>query len=585
MMNEVKQINGYPIKDEKARAGFLTPEMFGAKGTGKPGDDDTDSVQACINEAILSDKKVKLVSQYYITQPLVINKSISIEGEGVINVKKKLGCGFIHEGTALRVISESLSSVGTKLKNIYFKQVENNIPNIHAVVITGEGAGYYTSGLSVVDCDFENVTGYAVKFEDPSYSQMVEIKNLSCWKCGGIIGAATEDAAHGNPIGLFVTCATLDNINLDDGVNQVSPQSPILDLSGFREYTLNNVVIEGAHGNRYNGRDDYGVGVRISNSRHQSVNGVHLELQNNRPVKTFEVVESLYSSKNDNSVYSKSSYVNLNSITLPLYVTARSTEVNLNGVYTSSSEQCIFIEGEYSTVRVENIICGAPNYNIFNFDSLSSINYRNLAFSGKGATDSLPVSLKSSVPIFDWNAAKGALWERQLKPGGTSFVTTGYGNDYFQFDFRAQSGIPDETSDVLDVDGLGYVQRFVPTSAQGNTLSSANILIKPEAKPFLIGKRITASITYRITSEKTTGKVQAISFGTSHSGCALINESVINELAVGACSLIVNEQTSGFNLGLSNGLEAPAVFDIIGIKISIGSEVEATPPVFSLPVT
>ena len=596
-------------------------------------EDWTGAVQAAVNKAVRNNKYVLLTKMYRIDNPIQITDAVRIVGASITGrfadatwtstmedgsqyLKFPSSGGFIHKFSALQLVKKlnvkgavcTFAGLGTLLDNITFasqymtsnpasgstyivveeiKSQLNEVGGANAIEVYPAGSGNWT-GLSITNCDFINTPGYAVKFMQPNeenpyspYSQMFNFKNNSCWDCGGIIGANMNDAINENITitnsdnststvskgnGIFCTCASFDLINLDGGVNQDFPCDPILDLTGFREYTLTNVVIEGGEAT-----DDNGTILAISNSRFQTINGVHTELIGGCSCGT-RIVTSLYAEGK-----SKNNYLSLSNVPTPILLEADMTDLHLSGIYSwlSKSDENlgkipIEIAGEYSSVILDTLTMENPTGNIFNLDSLGKIKYENVSVSGAGGFMSLPVSYKNSVPIFEWNAKKGELFDIETK---TSFY-----NDYYSLGTATGNvlGFDAENSGIVNTD-IGYVYR-IKSNNTGNDCS-LNMKIKDEAKVLLLGKRVTLSITYRYvtlgTVDFTVGKWRG-----SHAGCSMINNSVSNEVAVASCSLIIDEANTGFVIGgslVETDNETVTYLDIIGIKVSIGDEVEASP--------
>lgn len=601
-------------------------------------EDWTDAVQAAVNAAVRNNKYVLLTKMYRIDSPIQITDAVRIVGanrtgiyadatwtstmaDGSKYSKYPSSGGFIHKFSALQLVKKlnskgavcTFAGLGTSLDNITFasqymvsnpisgssyiaveeiKSQLNAVGGANAIEVYPAGSGNWT-GLSITNCDFINTPGYAVKFMQPDaqnpyspYGQMFKFANNSCWHCGGIIGANMNDAINDNITitnadgetstvtkgnGIFYTCASLDLINLDGGVNQDFPCDPIMDLTGFREYTLTNVVIEGGEATDVNG-----TVLAISNSRFQTINGVHAELVGGCSCGT-RIVTSLYTEGK-----SKNNYLCLSNVPTPVYLEADMTDLHLNGVYrwlTSSDEASgklpFKITGDYSSVILDTLTMERPTDNIFNLDNLGKIKFNQVSVAAEGAPASIPVSYKNSVPIFEWNAKKGTLFDIATK--------TSFDNDYYAIATSTSnvSGFDTEKSGIVNTD-IGYVYR-VASNKTGNSCS-LNMKIKDAAKSLLLGKRVTLSITYRyITSgtvDFTVGKWRG-----SHAGCSMLNNNIANEVAVASCSIIVNEANTGFNIGgslVETDGETVTYLDIIGIKVCIGDKVEASPFVLNI---
>lgn len=601
-------------------------------------EDWTNAVQAAVNAAVRNNKYVLLTKMYRIDNPIQITDAVKIVGanmtgryadtdwmstmaDGSRYSKFPSSGGFIHKFSALQLVKKvnnngailTFAGTGMTIDNVVFasqymtsdpvsgtsylvveeiKQALDAVGGANAIEVYPAGTGNWT-GLTITNCDFINTPGYAVKFMQPNtenpyspYGQMFKFANNSCWYCGGIIGANMNDAINENIAitnsdgstsivtrgnGIFYTCASLDLINLDGGVNQEFPCDPVMDLTGLREYTLTNVVMEGG-----SDEDSYGTVLAISNSRFQTVNGVHAELHGSFDYGT-KIVTAVYADGK-----SKNNYVCLASVPTPILLEADVTDLYLSGVYkwttkgtAASGKIPVKITGEYSSVILDTLTMEEPTVNIFNLEDLSKIKYHNVSVCGAGAASSIPVSYKNSVPIFDWNAKKGSLFDLATK--------TSFENDYYSIGTSTSNvgGFDADNSGVVNSD-IGYVYR-IKSNNSGNACA-LTMNIKNEARALLLGKRVTLSITYRCITSGTVDFTVG-NWKGSHAGCSMLNNSIANEVAVASCSIIVNEANSGFVIGgslVETDGETVTQLDIIGIKVCIGDEVEASPFVLDI---
>lgn len=626
---------------------YYTPEMFQdlvitytstKNGVDVTYEDWTNAVQAAVNAAVRNNKYVLLTKMYRIDSPIQITDAVRIVGANITGLyadanwkstmadgskylKFPSAGGFIHKYSALQLVGKlnkddvicTLAGVGTLIDNVAFasqykvsnpstgttyltvQEIEEDLKAIggaNAIEVYPAGLGNWT-GLSITNCDFINTPGYAIKFMQPNeqnpyspYGQMFKFSNNSCWHCGGIISANTNNAVNENITvtnsdgetstvtkgnGIFYTCASLDLINLDGGINQDFPCNPIIDLTGIREYTLTNVVIEGGEATDVNG-----TVLAISNSRFQTINGVHAELAGGCECGT-KIVTAVYVDGK-----SKNNHIRLSNVPTPIVLEADETDLHLSGVYKWAQDGTqyagkipVSITGEYSSVILDTLTIDRPTDNIFNLSDLGKIKYKNISVTGEGGNLSLPVSYKNSVSIFEWNAKKGTLFDIATK--------TSFQNDYYTVATSTSNtlGFDTEKSGIVNTD-IGSVYRIV-SNKSGNACA-LNLNITSAAKELLVGKRVTMSVTYRYVTAGTVDFTVA-KWKTAQSGCSMLNNSIANEVAVASCSLIVNEGNTGFVIGESlveTDSETVTYLDIIGIKVCIGDEVEASPFVLNI---
>lgn len=611
---------------------YVTPEMYShlvksvsieynairkngdvVENLSKTMDDWSDAIQSAVDDASRNQKTVLLTQLYYIDKPIEIVQTVRIIGasapnpnsnhtliktdvDGVKRNKFPCSCGFIHRTTAIRLKRKFASDnteivgagVGIKLDNIYFAQAYKesdpssggyrtidvfleeltNAGGANAIEVYPSGSGNF-SKLSITNCNFVHTAGYAVKFMpvakgENSYHQMFEFKNNSCWYgCGGVICAKTEDAELATTKGLYMTCATLDNINFDDSdyTSEFVTES-LIDLSGMREYTLTNVVLEGGGAER-----SLRSLVRISNSRFQTINGIHAELGKYTYDYAIEVAQSLYLGEG-----SKNGSLFLYNVPMPMLVSASNSEVHVFGVYSASKDtnaRCFNVTGAGSSVIVDTMMINEPTYNIFSPNDMGKITYKN--FSKINSTDKLPVSFDKPITIFEWNAKKGALYDDNTKAY--------FDDDYYCSLIPAKANWDLDNSGLVYDDELGYVYRI--KSSHGNIAQLHIRFVGNAQKNALLGKRATLSVTYRATTSGDTTAFNVSSYLGGYAGGAFINNSIKDEVAIGVSSVIVNDLNYGFVInGITNN-DGNQYMDIIGIKISIGDEVEGMPLVFS----
>lgn len=632
-----KTINGY-ITPEMYRH-LVKPVIINSFATTEDGEhvpeservleDWSDAIQKAVDDAAYTQKTLLLTQLYYIDKPIEITQTVHIVGAGTTNprgddtiihthldgVRRKKypqACGFKHRSAALRLKPKYTGSaaapveiagagVGITIDNVYFTQsyketdptdggyriigtllqelIESGGANAIEVYPAGQGN---FSRLSITNCDFCHTAGYALKFMPvpegkKSYYQMLEFKNISCWNgCGGIICAKTEDVdTQANPQdGVFITCATFDNINLDNGA-YISPfTQSFIDLSGVREYTLTNVVLEGSTTGNIHLNTPL---IRVSNSRWQTINGIHVEFGAGLTFDyALEIAQSRYVSEG-----AKNSSLFLYNVPSSILLSANHVELHLYGIFSASKkvdEPSFTITGTGSSIIVDTMMVVRPSYNLFNHEVLGKIKYNN--FSTINDSGKLPVSFRTPTTLFEWDARKGPLATYDEALDKYTYLK----NDYFTLVHPVKKAIDGLKSGLVYDENIGTVYRVYPK--EGYT-GSFHLAINPISgspdnaqKRFLLGKRLTLSITYRANTNGVDTNIMASSMLSGANEYANINNCIADSLAIGVTSVVVNETNNGFTIGNIGNTDGNQYFDIVGFKICIGDEVEGMAPVF-----
>lgn len=512
----------------------VSPDYFGAKGDGVT--DDTNAVQGAVVAAIALNCIMELNGLYKVTQSVNIASGLTIEGKYSVNIQVPT-CGFTFSGQTCLKLNASRN---VKLNNIAFVQSDTTA-NLNAIELTG-----ICSCFTLLGCSFRDVTGYAIYFRSPTYSQMVNITNLSCWHCGGVIGG-DGSANPSSQKGLVVTCAFLENINLDDGVNEVSPQNILLDLSGFREYNASHIVLEGTTGNN-------ATGLKISNCHWNIIDGCHIEFYTNTCQVGVEVAQSLYQA-------SGNGFVEIIGVSGPVLLSADYTTLIVKGMTFFAGTKWYSITGTGSRIVSRGMRCATPSFNVFSPDDVGVVSYDDFRLQEVSAP--LPVKIQPYMELFKWGANDGDL--------------TAFQNPYFY----GQQLTPTASLDVrgiVDSGDIGKVQRYTPNTTDYFPVIA--IRFKTGVADKFIGKRITLAMTYRVSTSATQGLNAAavINAWGSHDGCTFLNARVFDgTLAIAVISLVVKSGTTGFCGNNGSNMDGISTLDIIGVNVVIGDVAIPTP--------
>lgn len=519
----------------------LYPEWFGAEGDGVS--DDSMALQNVISSIEGLGKTIVLSQTYYIANPLVIKGAIRIVGR--YNSKNASNYGLYSEGKAISLVAAD----GVEIENVRFVQ-KNSAAEVDAITIEG----IFSSHLKIERCSFFNYTGYCIYF-GVGYGQNHSIRNILCDNCGGVIGGDGSSNTQAQK-GLVVTGAVIELIDLEGGVNPISPKNILVDLSGFREYVARQIILEGKEGNG-------ATAVKISNSRWNHVSGIHVEFHSNAPVVGVEVVDSLYSSN--------ASHVVLESPAYPIIVTATNTKVTVKGYQVLNNENAISIVGAGSLVDVDDYCFLMPNHNILNPSILGQKKYEGVRVMEQNY---YPIDINEDCVLFEWDVSKGDL---------LSFTT----NPYFTPSVSAASDIA--SKGIVKTEDIGDVYKIAMLDAPKYYCSPRlKFNINQQQKHLLLGKKVTISVAYRIVTnalkETPVGivDVEPVSYSLPISPKSVLNTKVYNEFATGVCSAIVDENFNGFSApseGVANNTYSYQ-FEITSIKIVVGAKGYVQMPIF-----
>lgn len=535
---------GGKIKNGKIKGGLLNntifPEWFGAEGNGVS--DDSVALQNAISSVEGLGKTIVLSQTYYLANPLVIKDAIRLVGK--YNSKNASTYGLYSEGKAISIVAAS----GVEIENIRFKQ-NNSIANVDAITIEGN----FSSHLKIERCSFFNYTGYCIYF-GVGYGQNHSFKNILCDNCGGVIGG---DGSSNPQLqkGVVVTGAVIELIDLEAGVNQISPKDVLVDLSGFREYTAKQIILEGAEGNN-------ATAVKISNSRWNYLSGVHIEFGKNVPKIGVEVADSIY--------HSGASDVVLESPAPPIKVTATNTKVKIRGFQVTSGDESIQIAGKGSWVEVDDYSLYTPSYNILNPSCLGEKNYKGIKLMTE---DCFPIDINDDCVLFQWDATKGDL--------------INYENPYFKVSAQALQDVA--TKGIVSKDDIGSVYEMIMVDNPQYYRSPRLFFEMQEGRRQLLrGKRITISVAYRIMTDAPNQtavgilEIEPISYAEPLSPKSILNHKVYNEFATGICSVVVDDNFKRF---MTTSVATTAntyryILEISSIKIVVGTKGYVQMPIF-----
>ncbi|UAW07791.1 hypothetical protein PVJ1_00057 [Psychrobacillus phage PVJ1] len=210
--------------------------------------DDTLAFRASIALAQTTGRKLVLQGDIRITDEIIITKQIWLENQTLefINSKSKGFTTIILDNNevdsngnatkcALRFKdTSSYSHYNTKVKNIAFKSTNTVAKNQHAIIFDGADIGY----SNFENLYFRDWSGYSLFFTGSVYFQNPTFKNINNAFVGGVVGQDVN--AHISNI------STWENINLDGGIKNISPQKIIYDFRGFGWVTATQLLSEGS---------------------------------------------------------------------------------------------------------------------------------------------------------------------------------------------------------------------------------------------------------------------------------------------------------------------------------------------------
>ena len=535
---------GGKIKNGKIIGGLINdvifPEWFGAEGDGIS--DDSAAFQNAISSIEGLGKTIVLSQTYYIKTPLIIKDAIRLIGR--YNSKPYSTYGLYSEGKAISLVAAS----GVEIENIRFVQ-KNNVADVDAITIEGN----FSSHLKLERCSFFNYTGYCIYF-DKGYGQNHSIRNILCDNCGGVIGGDGSLNPEAQK-GLVVTGAIIELIDLEGGVNQISPKDVLVDLSGFREYVAKQIILEGSAGNN-------AIAVKVSNSRWNYLSGVHVEFGTNPPIIGVQVVNSLYHSASSNVVLESPAY--------PIVVSATNTNVKVIGFQVTTNDESISIIGEGSRVDVEDYSMYTPSFNVINPSILGQKSYKGIRLMTENC---YPLDIDDDCVLFEWDATKGEL--------------INYANSYFRVSAVALQDVA--TKGIATKNDIGSVYEMTmvenPTYYRSPRLQ---IDIIEDRKPLLLGKKITISVAYRIVTDAPSVtavgilEIEPMSYTQPLPSKSILNHKVYNDFATGICSVIVDDNFKRF-MTTSVGASAnnyKYALEISSIKIVVGAKGYVQMPIF-----
>ena len=234
------------LADTKTKTdSFVTPQMFGAKGDGIT--DDTVALQAAINYGIANKKTVLLFGTYVIKDTLTINKTVSIMGvdsHAIITTPRSgMYSFFTIEGT------EGVSKTNTEDgKYISIKNIKITCPNTtnttygivynDCFVTYNELDNLIFEGLNNPCIYLNSVTGY---LNLGVYSHNINWNHIYTFGCSSIVGQATANGTQPYIYGGVINDIHFEGLHKADA----NGNAHILDLKGFRNVRLSDIIIEG----------------------------------------------------------------------------------------------------------------------------------------------------------------------------------------------------------------------------------------------------------------------------------------------------------------------------------------------------
>ena len=302
---------------------------------------------------------------------------------------------------------------------------KSDVTDQHAILVT------HNTKLCLDYVCFQNITGYCWAWSSTTdaYSQNIKWNNVSALTVGGVIGSTIKDQPSQGRGGIMSTLFEINNFNLDQGINQVSPQPYICDWRGMRQITLTNFLLEGNRAdttaNEYMIFDCDGA-VNITN--------LHCEILNNSPSTWFRftnspgyygdanqsvLIDSMWGASSENIVFESGSRAKL---IINNYNTPEATAPKLdaiavwNGSYSGSSVTLNCINGRISyRSLVPEALKGRLVVNESRLGSLSGTAY----------PGNIPPITSTCTPLFRWRAQDG-LWGTQKTPYFTTELFSSY---------------------------------------------------------------------------------------------------------------------------------------------------------------
>lgn len=233
-----EQINSLDAKT----LGFITPEMFGAVGNGVI--NDTVAIQTTINYAITNKKTVLLSGTYVIDTPLKINKTVAIIGVNssttITTNNSILDSFFVIE--ELETLADIEKGKYISIKNITLQNAMNS--NAYGIKYN-DCAVLYNELYNIIFNNFNNPCIYLNSIDGYSnlgvYSHNIEWNHIYTFGCSSIVGQYTSTSSQPYIYGGNINDVHFEGVhNADNNGNQ-----HILDLKGFRNVNLSNIIMEG----------------------------------------------------------------------------------------------------------------------------------------------------------------------------------------------------------------------------------------------------------------------------------------------------------------------------------------------------
>ena len=316
--------------------------------------DDTIAFRSALADSKIKRKKLIVNSKIRVTDEILIDGAIWLEG---IGTTKGLG-GLIHTsnteivfdnsevdggGNAAKCLFRLKESVNMSLHDLAIKDINithsSSVPNQHSIIIDASNISY--SKLNRIT--FNDMTGYSIIFKGATYSQNLNWSDLTFYRVGGCVGR-TSDAAL-----LTVTLCTFTNFNLDNGINNISPQDYIYDFGGMRLLGATNILAEGS----LTGITKDITAVRIGcfedkKSAANSIIDLWIEFNGvKKPTYSIEVIGGLNAINGCYGVVTAS----------PIRVNGDHTHVSIKGLdgYSEDINALVIFDSPYASVEIDGI--------------------------------------------------------------------------------------------------------------------------------------------------------------------------------------------------------------------------------------